>query len=97
MTPTIIVQLVQMVIAFLLQLFGRQPAAVADYIAGNDCSPLFRPFVMAMRRQRLKTFIGFYSITHGLDPAKTYEIVLGELQGMSAGQIASVAAQLPAA
>ena len=97
MNPAIIVQLVQMVIAFLLQLFGRNPASVADYIAGADCSPLFRPFVMAARKQRLKTFVKLYAITHGYDPAKTYDVVLGELQGLSAGQIAGIAKQLPAA
>jgi len=97
MNPALIVQLVEMVIAFLLQLFGKNPASVADYIAGHDCSPMFKPFVLAMRRQRLKTFVRFYAITHGHDPAKIYDIVLGELQGLTAGQIAGIAKRLPAA
>lgn len=97
MNPSVIVLLVEMVIAFLLQLFGKQPAAVADYIAGNDCSPLFKPFVLAMRKQRLKTFVKLYAITHGFDPAKTYDVVLGELQGLTAGQISGIAKRLPAA
>ena len=97
MNPSVIVLLVEMVIAFLLRLFGKQPEAVADYIAGNDCSPMFKPFVLAMRKQRLKTFVRFYAVTHGHDPAKIYDLVLGELQGIGSKHIESIAKRLPAA
>jgi hypothetical protein len=93
--PAEIIALVQMVIQFLLQLFGKQPASVADYIAGRDVGTIFRPFVMAYRKQKLKAFVNGYAVLHGLNAEQAYDAVLIELKKMGVADIVKVAATLP--
>ena len=95
MNPAEIIALVQMVIQFLLQLFGKQPSGVADYIAGRDVGAIFRPFVLAYRKQKLKTFIIGYAVLHGLNADQAYDAVLIELKKMGVADILKVSAQLP--
>ena len=95
MNPAEIIALVQMVIQCLLQLFGKQPASVADYIAGRDVGTVFRPFVMAYRKQKLKAFVNGYAVLHGMNADQAYDAVINELKKMSVADIVKVASQLP--
>lgn len=95
MNPADIILLVQMVIQFLLQLFGKQPASVKAYIDGSDTSTLFRPFVMTYRKMQLKSFVKSYAVLHGIDANQAYDAVLAELNKASVEQINKVASQMP--
>jgi hypothetical protein len=95
MTPAIIIELVQMVIAFLLQLFGKNPAAVKSYIDGSDTNVFARPFVLRYRAFQLRVFTNGYAVLHGLDPAQVNDAVTTELKKLGADDIAKVANQLP--
>lgn len=95
MTPQDILALVQLVIQFILQLFGKQPTSVVEYINGKDVGVAVRPFVMAYRKMQLKSFVKSYATLHGLDAGKAYEAVLAELQKVTVGDVVKVASQLP--
>ena len=95
MSPAIIIELVQMVIAFLLQLFGKNPAAVQSYIDGTDTNVFARPFVMKYREFQLRVFTRGYAVLHGLDPVQVNDAVVAELKKMSGDDIAKVVASLP--
>ena len=95
MNPADIIQLVQMVIQFLLQLFRREPMSVKAYLDGSDTNAVLRPFVMKFRKAKLKSFVRSYAILHGMDVDKAYEAVLAELNKASVEQINKVAAQMP--
>lgn len=96
MPAAIIIQLVQMVIAFLLQLFNRNPVAVTAYINGDDTNSFFRPFVVASRKRRLKAFVTAFAITKGVSPTEAYTAVVAKLQSMDADAVKTMADSLPA-
>jgi hypothetical protein len=96
MNPAEIIALVQMVIQFLLQLFGKNPAAAKAYIDGTDVNYFLRPFVMKYREAQLKVFTKGYAISHGLPVDQVHASVLAQLKCETVEGIASVANQLPA-
>lgn len=94
MNPAEIIALVQMVIQFLLQLFGRNPASVKAYIDGTDTNVLFRPFVMKYRQAQLRVFTKGYALTHGLNPDYIHSMVLNGLKAESLDSIVAAADQV---
>ena len=96
MNPADIIALVQMVIQFLLQLFGKKPAAVKSYIDGTDTNVFLRPFVLKYRAFQLKTFTKGYAVLHGLNPDYVYSVVLNGLKRESVDSITAAADQVPA-
>jgi tetrahydromethanopterin S-methyltransferase subunit H len=96
MNPAEIFALVQMVIQFLLQLFGRNPTAVKAYIDGSDTNPIFRPFVVRFRQAQLKVFTRGYAITNGLNADQVHASVLAELKRLNTSDILKVSEQIPA-
>jgi tetrahydromethanopterin S-methyltransferase subunit H len=96
MNPQDIIALVQMVIQFLLQLLGKNPASVKAYIDGTDTNYWLRPFVLRYRQAQLKVFTRGYAISHGLNAEQVHASVLAQLKCETVEGIASVANQLPA-
>lgn len=96
MNPQDIIALVQMVIQFLLHLFGKKAAAVKAYIDGTDTNVLLRPFVLKLRQAKLRVFTKGYAVLHGLNPEYVYSVVLNGLKRESLDSITAAADQVPA-
>ena len=97
MPAAVILQLVEMVISFLLQLFGRNPAKIVAYVKGEDVWTPFRSFVVASRQRRLKTFVTMYAITKGVNPDEAYAAVLAQLQVINLADVQKQIDNTPAA
>jgi tetrahydromethanopterin S-methyltransferase subunit H len=95
MNPADIIMLVQMVIQFLLQLFGRNPNSVKSYIDGTDVNVVFRPFVTRFRQAQLKVFTRGYAIKNGLNADQVHASVLAELKRLNTSDILKVSEQMP--
>ena len=82
--PSLIVQLVSIVVQILIQLLGS-PRAVADYLSGGDTAAVFRPLVMPFRWMKIRRIIR----RHTTDEAAV-EAVEVRLDGMPEEMVAEI-------
>ena len=97
MPAAVIIELVQMVIAFLLQLFGRNPAAIAAHINGTDWKARLIPGVYAARKAGLRAFTDFQARRQHLNPDDVYNAVVNELKQKTRAEIDLDIKRLPTA
>ena len=82
--PSLIVQLVSIVVQILIQLLGS-PRAVADYLSGGDTAAVFRPLVMPFRWMKIRRIIRRHT-----DDAAAVEATAFQLDGMDEARVATI-------